>query len=458
MKSYDAPSNTGRNLVLVLVLILVALFFWVVLRGGAPKITAQVPKAVGARRSIDVNVRQSSGIRAVSVSYEQNGKDFLLFHQETGQRHWFFTGMNPRALQLQVPIGRMAAQGLRDGAATLIIQARAANLRDSTTTWKKPVEIRSVPPQLALLTTQHYIHQGGCDMAVYHVSRGTTSSGVEMGGVFFAGHALPGAPAGTMFSIFAFPYNAPANSKPVLIAKDDAGNQNQEELPAKTYPHPWPPRKFELPDSFLAKVVPAIMANTPSLQDEGSLIKNFYEINHDLRAQQTQELIDLAPQSANQFYWHGAFLQLGHSAVEAHYADHRIYTYKGKIIDDEYHLGYDLAAVAHTPVLASNDGKVIMAKYFGIYGNCIVIDHGFGLMTLYAHLNDFVAHPGDFVKKGQLIAHSDSTGLAGGDHLHFSVLLDGQQVDPAEWWDPHWIHDRIQAKIQEFAPGAQETL
>ena len=134
----------------------------------------------------------------------------------------------------------------------------------------------------------------------------------------------------------------------------------------------------------------------------------------------------------------------------------------GKEIDRQDHLGYDLATVAHAPVAASNDGVTIMAQYFGIYGNTIVVDHGYGLLSLYGHLSTFnvkeddPVHP---VKRGQTIAQSGETGLAGGDHLHFSMILQGTQVDAREWWDPHWIHDRIQAKLEEFgqAGAAQRT-
>src|SRR5204863_1860534 len=97
------------------------------------------------------------------------------------------------------------------------------------------------------------------------------------------------------------------------------------------------------------------------------------------------------------------------------------------------------------------DGVVLLAEYFGIYGNTIVIDHGYGLLTVYGHLASFAVKAGDKVERGQLIAQSDSTGLAGGDHLHFSVVLQGQQVDAREWWDPHWIEDRILAKVRTFA-------
>ena len=102
-----------------------------------------------------------------------------------------------------------------------------------------------------------------------------------------------------------------------------------------------------------------------------------------------------------------------------------------------------------------------MAQFFGIYGNTIAIDHGYGLISLYGHLSAFSVKEGDRVQRGQTIAQSGETGLAGGDHLHFSMILQGTQVDAREWWDPHWIHDRIQAKLAEFSGGgaqpAQQT-
>jgi murein DD-endopeptidase MepM/ murein hydrolase activator NlpD len=203
-------------------------------------------------------------------------------------------------------------------------------------------------------------------------------------------------------------------------------------------------------DDFIARVIPPILANSPEISDLHDPLKNFVEVNRDLRRVNAEKLVEVARESQPQFLWHGAFKQLGNSAVEAHFADHRIYKYRGQTIDEEDHLGYDLAAILHTPVLAANSGRVVMASYFGIYGNTVVLDHGFGLLSLYAHMNDFAVKPGDSVRSGQLLGHSDSTGMAGGDHLHFSTLLGGVQVDPKEWWDPHWIHDRVETKLQQF--------
>src|SRR5262249_28870941 len=124
--------------------------------------------------------------------------------------------------------------------------------------------------------------------------------------------------------------------------------------------------------------------------------------------------------------------------------------YKGQPVDRQDHLGFDLATTANAPVTAANDGIVALAEFFGIYGNTIVIDHGYGLMSLYGHLSSFAVNKGDQVTRGQTIAQSGATGLAGGDHLHFSMLLQSVQVDAREWWDPHWIEDRLAAKLRQW--------
>ena len=92
--------------------------------------------------------------------------------------------------------------------------------------------------------------------------------------------------------------------------------------------------------------------------------------------------------------WSGAFLPLINSAVESYFADRRSYIYKGKKVDEQVHLGFDLAKVAHTPIPAANDGRVLWASDLGIYGNCVVIDHGYGLQTIYGHMSEFAGQGG----------------------------------------------------------------
>ncbi len=102
-------------------------------------------------------------------------------------------------------------------------------------------------------------------------------------------------------------------------------------------------------------------------------------------------------------------------------------------------------------VTAANSGRVIYADRLGIYGNCVIIDHGYSLQTLYGHMSKIDVKVGDMVQKEQHIGVSGATGMAFGDHVHFSMLVQGMQVNPKEWWDEHWIHDRILSKLDPQA-------
>src|SRR5581483_7042067 len=119
--------------------------------------------------------------------------------------------------------------------------------------------------------------------------------------------------------------------------------------------------------------------------------------------------------------------------------------------DHQVHLGFDLAVTSRVPIVAANAGTVLNASWLGIYGNCVIIDHGMGVASLYGHLSSFGVKVGDKVERGQEIGRSGKTGMAAGDHLHFTMLVAGHPVNPVEWWDPHWIQDRVDRKLQEAA-------
>ena len=97
------------------------------------------------------------------------------------------------------------------------------------------------------------------------------------------------------------------------------------------------------------------------------------------------------------------------------------------------HTGIDIGAKKGTDIVAAAGGKVIMAKYYGGYGNCIIVDHGGGMSTLYAHMSAYVAKEGDWVSQGQLIGKVGSTGNSTGPHLHFEVRINGAHTDPTAY-------------------------
>lgn len=106
------------------------------------------------------------------------------------------------------------------------------------------------------------------------------------------------------------------------------------------------------------------------------------------------------------------------------YRNHPIYKVK------KFHSGVDLAAPGGSNILAATDGTVKMAGWNGGYGNCVVVDHGGGISTLYGHASKLLVSKGQKVKKGQVIAKVGTTGNSTGNHLHFEVLINGKTTDP----------------------------
>ncbi|MCS7013595.1 MAG: M23 family metallopeptidase [Chloroherpetonaceae bacterium] len=96
----------------------------------------------------------------------------------------------------------------------------------------------------------------------------------------------------------------------------------------------------------------------------------------------------------------------------------------------KFHSGQDFHAPIGTPVYATGDGVVESAQYNDGYGNCIIIDHGFGLKTLYAHLSKCLVKPGQAVRRGENIGLSGNTGVSDSPHLHYEVIKDGVKVNP----------------------------
>ena len=351
--------------------------------------------------------------------------------------------------------------GTTEGPARLIVTAVRPvlyGLRQVSTSRTHPLELRFEPPRLTVLSAQHYVNHGGTEMVVYRVTPNDVESGVIVDNQVYpgfpaAGAGITGADEAMHVAFFALLHDQELDAPMQLFARDPAGNEARADFNRRTFPKVFRRRQITVGNSFIQRVVPAIaeQSDTARVLLEGipkdDLVTQYVRINADLRQENANYLLALAKKTQTHILWQGSFRQLGSSQVESSFADHRTYLYNGQAIDQQVHLGFDLAATANVAILASNHGVVVHADFLGIYGNCVVIDHGMGLQSLYAHLSSIGVRVGDAVEQGREIGRSGRTGLAGGDHLHFTMLLHGHPVTPLEWWDPHWIGDRITRKI-----------
>lgn len=299
------------------------------------------------------------------------------------------------------------------------------------------------PPSVSILSTAHNINQGGAGLVVYTISEPVEKTGVKVGELFYPGHRQP---SGTYLCLFAFPHDMnPAAFVPKVLATDPAGNERLAGIYYHLNPKPFPTDRIEVSPKFLeTKIVPDFQHYYPDITDPLEL---FLKVNREMRQQNTSALLDFGQQTADQPLWSGVFMRQPNAAVPGFFAQARTYFHAGQAIDRQTHLGIDLASTAQAPVPAGNAGTVAFADELGIYGNCVIIDHGIGLQTLYGHLSQITVEKGETVSKGQIVGRTGATGMAGGDHLHLSVLIAGQQVNPLEWWDPNWLKNNISDKL-----------
>jgi murein DD-endopeptidase MepM/ murein hydrolase activator NlpD len=427
---------------ILLAIILLALFGLLLLLflSATPKVEIDPSLAiVGIATPVKVRISDSHGVRNVSAWVEQNGTRYPIFSATTpSTRLLFFKGRKPEDIAFET--GTKNVPQLKDGKARVIVEAKSNDLRGSVASDARDINVVTRPPVIRADGAQHYINQGGAELVTFSVEGFWTEAGEKNGPYKFRSFPMPGNPA-LRFSLFAFPWDLPVTTAPEVYASNPAGFETAGHFWFKVFPKKFRKRDLPIDDGFLNKVVSEIDPG-----GSGDLLARFLKINGEMRRRNNQTLADLRLKTEEKFLWSGAFLRMN-AKSESNFADDRTYVYNGKKVDEQVHLGFDLSDVKHAPVPAANDGKVVFAERLGIYGNCIVVDHGYGLQSIYGHLSQIQVKPGDMVKKGQTMGRSGETGLAGGDHLHFSMQIDGVQVNPIEWWDEHWIHDRILSKV-----------
>jgi murein DD-endopeptidase MepM/ murein hydrolase activator NlpD len=411
------------------------------------------PKVIGYRTPLHIRAENSHGIRTLTVAVEQDGKSYGARAAQAQTQHMFpERGVPPR--DVTVNVGKETAPALHDGKAKLVITAVSNDFRGKTSSVSFDVDVMTAPPQVVADGVQHYINQGGSELVTFTPSGAWTEAGVKVGDYTFRSFPLPNHP-GQYLSLFALSWQLPTNTPIYVYASNPSGAMAKASFWYRVFPKKFRKSTIALETMNLDRMVNGI---DPHHKIQGDPVQRFVYINSEMRKVNNKTLADLRFQTEPKFLWTGAFLPMVDSTVESRFADDRTYTWKGKKVDQQTHLGFDLAKLAHSPIPASNDGKVVWAENLGIYGNCVVIDHGFGLQSVYGHMSEFLVRKGDLVKKGQIIGKTGFTGLAGGDHLHFTMQVDGVQVNAVEWWDPHWVRDRILSKMgQEMSDAGVDA-
>jgi murein DD-endopeptidase MepM/ murein hydrolase activator NlpD len=432
----------GVLLILALLLAVVGSVSYLAWRQSVPGVQSltPAPRFIGQKTTLKITLEARRGnVARVEVRVVQDMKSTTVTRQE---------GAFGRRVELPLTI-ESASLGLREGAATLEVWARDDFWRplrvDDRAVAAYPVTVDMTPPKIELLAATRYVAPGGSGLVAFRVT-GASRSTLTAGTLALPSFAWGPAERGTRIALLALPWDTAPGTPFTLSAEDEAGNTAARGVPAELRPRRFPHDTIDIKDAFLQVKVPELLPQRPAGQP---LVEGFLVINRELRRQAEDAKRRIGATTADRPLWEGRFVQPRNTKVFANFAETRVYVFGGRQIDTQVHYGFDLASTRRSPVPAANTGTAVFAGPLTIYGNTVIVDHGLGLQTLYAHLSSVEVKVGDAVEKGQQLGRTGNTGLAIGDHLHFEVLVNGVSVTPLEWWDAKWIRDHIEKPLLE---------
>ncbi len=397
-------------------------------------------RSLGQQGVLTFELRDNRGLSAASVRIAQGSLTLPVASVR-------FDDKPLRRRTVNVPIDPVALK-LREGSAVLTVSASDRSLWNNTTVVTRPVTIELSPPQIFPNNPVNIFFPGGAGVVTYRLSKPVAQTGVQVDQAFFPAHPVSVAGQASYVCYFAIPMDAQERLVDMRItARDAAGNTASSAIPRTMKSRKFRSDKMTVSDAFLQQKMPEFQSAIPALRGK-TAIEVFRYVNGTLRLENEQTIRDLCRKTQPRALWEGPFLRMKNASPMALFGDRRTWEYQGQVVGQSLHLGEDLASLNNSSIEAANNGVVVFTGPLGIYGNAVLIDHGLELFSLYGHLSAIRARVGQAVQRGDVIGRSGTTGLAGGDHLHFSILVGGQFVDPREWWDPHWIEDDVMKKLQ----------
>ena len=441
--------NYSRWTLPLAILVVIVAGLWMLLtyfEGEKPSIQlGQEIAFIGMRTDLTLTCSDArQGLRTIQARLVQQGRNYPVADVAFPKR-----GVHNATSVITIDPGALK---LKEGKADLEITAIDYSLRKNLATLSLPVTIDRTPPRIFPVSSSHYINPGGSCLTVYRLSESVAENGVLVNETFFPAYKVSEDESPLFAVLFALPPHQPEKTIKIgIFARDFAGNEMFSSIPHHIRVKKFRKDTMRIGKSFLENKMPEFRHLCPALKDDASLLDLFVYVNETLRKKNLEEVIGICARSRSQQLWKEPFLRMSNAATMATFGDKRIYVFEGKKISSSTHLGIDLASTVNATIEASNSGIVVYCGNIGIYGNTVIIDHGLGLFSFYAHLSLVSVEKGVSVTRGQPIGKSGTSGLAGGDHLHFGIFVGKSFVNPQEWWDPHWIEDNITKKI-DLAP------
>ena len=455
LKEKKSPKSIIVSMFFLAIIVAGAIVFFKFYEREKPQISFHGDiSTFGLTKDVKFTVTDSrSGISLIEIVLTQGDKSAKIYEKRFS-RVGFFEHNGPKKLEETVTLVS-GALGFTDGKAEVQVTVRDFSFWDwmagSETFMTYPIILDTHPPKISILHSTRYVSPGGSGMVIYKIDDAVEKHGLTVNGQFNPGFPVSCEEDDRFVAFFGLPYSTEKIDKAVVSAADLAGNKDDAAFGMILKKKNFQQDRINISDNFLNLKIPEFTREYPQLS--GSLVDQFVYVNSKVRQENYQVIVKSCTNPSPLRLWHGPFERMARSSRMAGFAEFRTYYYKDGKIDSQVHLGIDLASTKQAEIHAANRGNVVFADYLGIYGNTIILDHGQGIFSLYSHLSEIGVAVGELKEKGALIGLSGATGMAGGDHLHFSILVNGIFVNPVEWWDKQWLQLNIDDILYGSKPG-----
>lgn len=437
------------------------------LEHSAPEIRfVEYPRGIGLTPvSVVIELRDAgAGLDEVIVRTKQRGTGKEILRKS-------LNGQREARVTIDFP-GEKSA--LEEGVAEFEVRAFDRSFWNNKSQKVMPLKVDYRRPRVEVLTTQHNARHGGSQLLFYQASdQSLALSGVKVGNETFLGYPARGIDKSfddpsVFVVLYAVNLGADIAKVPVRVfAEDEVGNATSVSFYNKIQSRPIRSYNVPLSEDFLTRTVSALaQKNRAKIEEarkssgeagetsaaEGSrqaLLSDFHAVNTTLRQVNEFELIALLKNPRFDRFWFNPFSRLTGSILSG-FSDRVQFTVDGKVVSTLVQNGYEISPPRDdAEISAVADGIVMFVEDLGVYGNTVAIDHGLGLATIYAHLDNISVRRGDSIKNGQRLGFAGRSGLSRIQNVFFQVRIHGIPVDPVEWWDKNWFYGHVNSKIEE---------
>ncbi len=413
----------------------------------------EVPRGLGAEAvSVAIHAADSdSGLDEVVVRIVQNNQSKELVRKPFGfskvLNETIEASVNPKELDL------------KEGNAELQVLAFDKSLWNNSAKLAAVVEVNYLKPQITALTPQQNGVLGGTEMVFYKVTgKLPEAHGVLAQGSLYSGFQAIGWNDGfkgrsnTFLALYPIPSSFDDSAEAMrLIARDNLGNSATNSFNYRIKQRKWSSFRTtfttEKGGQLRDQLFSYAKRENLSVKETGELANDLKTVIKALSVSDEGFVGTALSQSNPTRPWKEAFLAPVKSSPNNAMGDTRVVVLDTTEIVRGSAAGVRFPVSKRSPVVAANHGTVVFIGELGLLGNTIIVDHGFGLSSLYGHLSDVGVQRGVTVQRGQKIGRTGSTGLAQSEEVYFEMRVHGVPVSPNEWWDQSWVTDHIDNKV-----------